>query len=438
MTVDNCTIIYFLSSAQIRLIRITVSLLQSLAFPEMTMTNKLKTFILMDIVLFILMVYPLTSGMTFKESMHLVAHLIFLVTVYQKNYYEIEHLGMLCSGLDCIYALFMLHLFQNTSWYLYKLILSIYPLILSLYVCERVYGEYTSWMKTIIAFAGWITVLPMVLECGNAAWVTKAYDTFLKNYMYAIDAQFKYELLEWLHENPDELLLRLCCINHIFQIKRGVKPTPKSYLEYLNTMKIDDDHNYYTQITWNDLERYKIRFNFKKMYQEFILHMRFLRPNYAIFPGFRVNYFNFRTNMNYRTLIDLSKVILLGLMRLFFGLYVIATLLNTFVIPLWRLWTFYHELTSLERLLNIFYIRVLIDIVYRLYVIVKGELLLKHIPNMTIGHQRWKRGHVHKYYKWIKFDVGSITKSLIGVLGEDIASIVLSYTPDYVEIYSEK
>ena len=112
-------------------------------------------------------------------------------------------------------------------------------------------------------------------------------------------------------------------------------------------------------------------------------------------------------------------------------------MIGTLFMPWVTLWIIWEDLNAFQICMIAAYTRTFVEIIYRLYRWISGEILLYYIANFVIDDENPNIEGVFEYYKWIKQDIGLIKDVLIEYFGNDVAAIVLSYTPDYLQIYEQ-
>ena len=122
------------------------------------------------------------------------------------------------------------------------------------------------------------------------------------------------------------------------------------------------------------------------------------------------------------------------------------TILNVFLFPLITIYEIYDKMGPIILILSVLYWRLWIEIIYRVYEFAYGELLLWYIPNLTLhsesgDNELFEKKQLiaaYQYHKWIHKDVVLINAVLIEFVGHDVAVVVISYLPDYLDMYKAK
>ena len=140
----------------------------------------------------------------------------------------------------------------------------------------------------------------------------------------------------------------------------------------------------------------------------------------------------------------MGRILKFGL-TLLFWCYVIMAIFNILFMPWITLWIIWEEMTVLQICMCVIYIRAWLEIIYRLYWLISGDILLSRIPNlMTYYKYSVKREEpqnmtdVYDYYQWIKQDARAIKGILISAFGDHVGEILLLDTPDYSRLYKEQ
>eukprot|EP01084_Bolivina_argentea_P152377 265825_1 len=368
------------------------------------------------------------------------------INSHDDNNTRIHQIFCLCIILDYINGLVMLlcKLYTTNNYYFYKFFLSSYPFCfgLTLAICN---WEHKNWIQIIRNFDSntfrkffvglWylfiLAVLyPVGMEIINASWIIFVYFEFATKMRHSkkFNEKLKDELVEWLNQNKDDLLIKICIINH-FELITESNFSDKLCV-YLDTHC--ENNKFYKYVTWsafkNNSRKFKEMNLTKKIVQDVISFCKFR----VIWNQVRQRYHGFRQYMSVRTFIQfVERVWEFGSAILLFY-YSMNCILNVFFWPVVSVFVMYDVVNIHQALFMGLYWLILSVVFYKLYVMLNYERMMWYVESDFGRRKQIDTGKYTEYYKYIKEDFWEI-KSILGeVLGNDIANIVLLYVPDFI------
>lgn len=374
--------------------------------------------------------------------------------------HRILQIIFLCILLDYIQVIILIltKLYFTNNFYFYKLFMSTYPVsiggLISI-IYRDVYRHGFKWYWDNFDPHGiWITFwilfalfifFPLIGEFANAAWIIFLYNAFLYRYRHAahFDEKLKDVLVKWLQRDKKDVLIKICCINHI-KLRQQSFHYKQSLFTYLEN-NVECNRDYYSKVTWSQFKNASNKFNNVNLWNT-------VKQDICSFYDIDGVYHRLITNWNGIQPIP-SGITKLGLHRLlqsvwyinlliFFACYAVFKLANIFIWPLITLWIRYEKLTidNRETYFDIIYFLLLLVILWRLYDLLMYEIILWYIiPDLDdLKCSKQDIDDFKTYYKYIKVDVDEIRRVLSDVFGKDVANIILVFTPDFLMLRSKQ
>ena len=389
----------------------------------------------------------------------------------------------LCIMLDYIQVIVLIlsNLYWSNSFYFYKFIISGFPMILGVY-CSWIYMDIRrlgfiksirskTWDQICISFKLGIIIMiggSILLECANAAWIIFLYNEFFEKFRNGtnFNEKLKDELVLWLQEDQYDLLIKLCCINHIKLLKTVsesqaiINQSSSSFLSYLQS-NVECNRSYYKNVCHTQLLSFLFLFTvslfikvtwreFKKRsgkYEENKLGDKLWNDvkNYYEVDSWRNDFKSawnaFRAAPTYDGFHQLLGAATFGGFLFFCSYYAMIKILSVFIIPFITVYLTYDEIGIHQIWFNITYFVLLIVICYRLWTLIRYEMIMWYVIPDLLGNLRLSREDIdsfHAYYKYINGDIELMKDAVSDYVGEDVANIVMLYTPDYITIHHDE
>ena len=153
----------------------------------------------------------------------------------------------------------------------------------------------------------------------------------------------------------------------------------------------------------------------------------------------RARWNTFKTTRTYDTFHEFLRHFAQSIILVFSACYGVLNAFNIFVLPLITLYLTYDGMSMHQIWFNIIYFGLLIVICYRLWALIKYEMIMWYIiPDL--GSLRCTRKDIddfYGYYKYINKDITLIQIAVSEFVGKDVANIIMLYTPDYISNYKE-
>ena len=211
----------------------------------------------------------------FIDTMFAAIFISFIYNVYNEsnkmtrgceNNVKMLKIITLCIILDYIQVIILIlsKLYMKNSFYFYKFIITAYPvpvgsILTWIYIeinrsglCMAVLDKsrYQYWTGFWL-FILFMTGAAMILECANASWIIWIYSVFMSKFRNAgssrFDEKIRDELVQWLQKDKSDLLIKVCCINHIKLKRTRTSLQHLNQLEYLQN-NVNCHKSYYKQV----------------------------------------------------------------------------------------------------------------------------------------------------------------------------------------------
>ena len=362
----------------------------------------------------------------------------------------------LCIMLDYIQVIILIlnKFYVTNNFYFYKFIISTYPCTATCICCwvysdiyrDGIYYFEQIWSIRRLWEGFWIFIvfticLPLIMECANASWIIFLYDEFFRNFRHAKDIkeEVKDKLVEWLQRDQHDLLIKICCINHVKSLQLSRVNRNSVLLRYLKD-NVECNKNYYKRVTWNEFKARSSRFNGEQLMDK----LRDRVINYYDIRSWQNRFWSawntFKVVQNYHNFHGFMENLGFGGLLLFFVFYAVMKVFNIFILPLVTVWMTYGMMSLHEIWFNMMYFSLLIVIIYKLYELVRYEMIMWYvIPDLEyLKCTKQDVNDFKAYYKYIEYDIDEMKIALTEFVGKDVANIVMSFTPDFISIYESK
>eukprot|EP01084_Bolivina_argentea_P061525 112449_1 len=265
-------------------------------------------------------------------------------------------------------------------------------------------------------------LMPVLMDGANASWFIYIYNRFLlscsgriqwdNSLMYTWQNILNEQLLNWLKQDKHELILKLCCINHVTLSHQHQQVDT---LMFLNS-NVVSNKQYYDQITWQQTRTY-------------------FAQGDNLFHEIKCNIINYYTTdifiptYNWGRIWYIPKFVYYYL-GIFGGFYCLIKLWNICILPFYIFFNINDDVSIFEYCVIGIYFIVLFIVIYLIYEWTEDERILRYFKicnNKDIQH-------IKEYYKYIKQDFVNIQRVLENVFGSDVTNVILLYVPDYLQL----
>ena len=317
-----------------------------------------------------------------------------------------------CFILDILQSIIIVEskVYFTNNWFFWKFWIT---LICSFCIIVALVSKTNNNNLCIIVLS--LIVLPIIMEVSNSSWIFFIFNdiNWNTNISRSLCSEIRPDLVAWLkHSSGKQLLLKLCCIHHIHEA--GASDTSNWCLYLTEHKKNKSDTVYYDQVSWEQ---------FKK-------HVRIYSTTYLKFKDVGAHFRDFlQHGIGFPVNPRKEHVILAAAVMI----YTFGIILDILVVPVIISLVMYRENRYQIAWLAVAYYRLLIAIIWRMYKKIESAILLSYIPR----YGKWNIKSVQNYYRYIDEDIYFIKDILSQFLGNDIVKIVLSYTPDYIDILQQ-
>eukprot|EP01084_Bolivina_argentea_P229124 386780_1 len=201
-------------------------------------------------------------------------------------------------------------MYTNNNYYFWKFILQSYPFCIGLQLA-MIYWEGHRWysrirssgwneIKNVFWFFGFLyIVVPVGAECFNASWIILLYNEIFSKLRHSkdFDEDLKDSLVGWLNKDKGDLLIKICCINHVKLFSGNGE---EKLLKYLEKHHRSGNH-FYRNVSWNGIRNYSDKLRKINLMQTIRKHIWRFYSLYRILNNVGSSWDNFRDN---RTMAD--------------------------------------------------------------------------------------------------------------------------------------
>eukprot|EP01083_Nonionella_stella_P061803 160922_1 len=364
------------------------------------------------------------------------------------NNTRVTHIFALCIILDYIHFILLLlcQMYTTTNYYYYKCLFQAYPVSIILQICVvvrlirswREFDIYVNMFYTFKFVLLWYIMIPIGAECVNASWIILLYNQIFSKLRHSkqLDESVKDSLVEWLNKDKDDLLLKICCLNHVKLLSsRGTGDT--ALLAYL-----ERDHRngkqFYGNASWNDIRNNSDKLKTMNLMHAIAGHISKYYTLNKIRNSLIRNWNRFINNRTMDNFIECLEAWFSVFITGWIMGYAILTAFHVFGSPVIVLCVMYGSLNSHQTCFLILYCMILCIVLVKIYKMANYERMMWYvIPDLSrSGCTEEEIQLFRKHYKKIKYEFPQIKEILEDILGNyDIANTILLFVPDDIHIY---